>query len=147
MSLKRKASTLPTNDAKKAKADGSITSFFGMPKAVSSALKTISSTTEATGTSIKQISATDASEWDKDAWVKKLSDEQKTLLALEIETMHESWLKVLRTEITSPGFLELKRFLQREAQAGKKIFPPSEDVYSWFVSYPLLPPLFYISGE
>ncbi|PSS08631.1 hypothetical protein M430DRAFT_128750 [Amorphotheca resinae ATCC 22711] len=131
MSLKRKASTLPANDAKKAKADGSITSFFGIPKPVASAPKTISSTTEVNGTSIKQTTATEAPEWDKDAWVKKLSDEQKTLLALEIETMHESWLKVLRTEITSPGFLELKRFLQREAQAGKKIFPPSEDVYSW----------------
>ena len=71
--------------------------------------------------------------------MKKLSDEQKQLLTLEIGTLHESWLKELRDEITSESFLNLKRFLKTEAQSGKKIFPPSEDVYSWSVSYPVSP--------
>lgn len=57
----------------------------------------------------------------------------KDLLGLEIESLHESWLKELKNEITSKEFLELKRFLKREHEAGKKIFPPAEDVYSWYV--------------
>ena len=62
----------------------------------------------------------------------KLTDEQKKLLKLEIDTLHESWLGPLKDEITKPEFLELKRFLAREAESGKKIFPPSADVYSWY---------------
>jgi uracil-DNA glycosylase len=120
MSLKRKGSELPASDIKKPKGNGSITSFFGAPKAVSS-----SST---------------SSSWDKDAWVKKLSEEQKQLLSLEIGTLHESWLKELKDEITSESFLGLKRFLKTEAQSGKKIFPASQDVYSWSVCHlPRLP--------
>lgn len=130
MSLKRKAAPLPFNDSKKPKGNGSITSFFGAPK-------TISSSTNGNGNTITQTSVSGATKWDKDAWVKKLSEEQKQLLALEIGTLHESWLKELKDEITSESFLELKRFLQREALGGKKIFPPSEDVYSWFVHFPL----------
>ena len=38
----------------------------------------------------------------------------------------------MKDEITSPEFLELKRFLKREVESGKKVFPPSEDVYSWY---------------
>ena len=53
------------------------------------------------------------------------------MLALEIHSMHESWLAVLKDEIVSKEFLELKRFLKREREAGKTIFPPAEDVYSW----------------
>jgi uracil-DNA glycosylase len=71
--------------------------------------------------------------FDKDAWVAKLTDEQKQLLKLEIDTLHESWLGPLKDEITKPEFLELKRFLKREAESGKKIFPPSADVYSWYL--------------
>jgi uracil-DNA glycosylase len=123
MSLKRKASAIPGSDAKKPKGNGSITSFFGAPK-------NVSTSTNGNGTSARAIS------WDKEAWVKKLSDEQRELLALEIGTLHESWLKELRDEITSDSFLKLKKFLKAEAQAGKKIFPPSEDVYAWCVSFP-----------
>lgn len=72
-----------------------------------------------------------APKWDKDAWIAKLNDEQKELLKLEIETLHESWLQHLTNEVTSPEFLNLKRFLKKEVETGKKIFPPSEDVYSW----------------
>jgi uracil-DNA glycosylase len=134
MSLKRKASTLPTSgtDAKKPKANGSITSFFGPPK-------TVSTTQKPTGTGTASVSsspapATPVSKFDKEAWVKKLTPEQKELLKLEIETLHESWLKELKEEIVSDSFLELKKFLKREAEGGKKVFPPMEDVYSWFVA-------------
>jgi uracil-DNA glycosylase len=67
--------------------------------------------------------------------VKTLSGEQKDLLALEIGTLHESWLKELKDELTSSGFLELKKFLKKEHEAGKKIFPLAEDVYSWCVYF------------
>jgi uracil-DNA glycosylase len=69
--------------------------------------------------------------------VAKLSDEQKSLLQLEINTMHESWLAVLKDELVTPQFLELKRFLKSEVEAGKKVFPPSQDVYSWTRYTPL----------
>lgn len=131
MSLKRKASTLPTSDAKKPKQNGSITSFFGPPK-------TVSTTQKPTGTATTSVSSSPApvtpvSKFDKEGWVKKLTDEQRELLRLEIETLHESWLKELKDEITSEGFLELKRFLKREVESGKKVFPPAEDVYSWYI--------------
>jgi uracil-DNA glycosylase len=141
MSLKRKASTLPTSDAKKPKANGSITSFFGAPQ-------TVSTTSKATGTSTttnpsSPAPATPVSKFDKEAWVKKLTPEQKELLKLEIDTLHESWLKELKDEIVTDGFLELKRFLKREVEGGKKVFPPAEDVYSWytFLSSPFTIPL------
>lgn len=67
--------------------------------------------------------------------MKSLSEEQRGLLQLEIDTLHESWLKELRDEVTSREFLELKRFLKGQLDSGKKVFPPMEDVYSWFVSF------------
>jgi uracil-DNA glycosylase len=70
--------------------------------------------------------------FNKEAWVKGLTDEQRSLLKLEIDTLHESWLKELRDEVTSREFLELKRFLKGQIEAGKKVFPPMEDVYSWY---------------
>ena len=128
MSLKRKATDGgPLTDAKKPKANGSITSFFGPPK-------TVTTTTKVTGTTVESIAtaAPSAFKFDKEAWVKKLTAEQKELLALEIESLHESWLKELKDEIMSKEFLELKKFLKREHEAGKKIFPPAKDVYSWY---------------
>ena len=71
------------------------------------------------------------SKFDKEKWVATLTPEQKDLLKLEIETLHESWLKELKDEITGKEFLELKRYLKREQEAGKKIFPPMAEVYSW----------------
>lgn len=61
-----------------------------------------------------------------------LTDEQRGLLQLEIDTLHESWLAELKDEIVTKEFLDLKRFLDREATAGTKIFPPREDIYSWY---------------
>jgi uracil-DNA glycosylase len=98
----------------------SITSFFGPPKAKA-------------GTEAGKAAPV-MSKFDKDAWVAKLSDEQKELLKLEIDTLHESWLAVLREDIVKPDFLELKRFIKREIDGGKTVFPPLQDVYSWYVS-------------
>lgn len=125
MSLKRKAESQALIEAKKPKANGSITSFFGPPKTVSSSTKVAGITTE----TIEPPQV----KFDKEKWVANLTDEQKVLLKLEIETLHESWLSQLKDEVTSKDFLELKRFLKKELDSGKKIFPPMEDVYSWFV--------------
>ena len=124
MSLKRKAIDVVAADAKKPKANSSITSFFGQPK-------------RAAG-----LDAADAAKkgsvckFDKDNWLAGLSDEQKDLLKLEIDTLHESWLAQLKDEIVSKDFLELKRFLKKELDAGKTVYPPMEDVYSWSVAVP-----------
>lgn len=119
--VKRKAVDLAAADAKKPKANGSITSFFGAPKPVS------------TSSSTSPVAPPPAVKFDKDAWLAKLTDEQKELLKLEIETLHESWLAHLKDEVVTKEFLDLKRFLRKEKEDGKTIFPPLEDVYSWWV--------------
>jgi uracil-DNA glycosylase len=113
MSLKRKAADAATAAAasKKTKANGSITAFFGAPKTTPKAEVNFS----------------------KDEWVAELSDEQRELLELEIDTLHDSWLPHLRDVLVSPQFLELKRFLKKELQAKKTVYPPMRDVYSWYV--------------
>lgn len=75
--------------------------------------------------------------FDKTNWVEKLTPEQKDLLALEIASLDESWLAQLKDEIVTKDFLDLKRFLKREHESGKKIFPPAADVYSWSRHTPL----------
>jgi uracil-DNA glycosylase len=69
--------------------------------------------------------------------VATLTDEQKELLALEINTLHESWLAHLKDELVTREFLQLKRFLKAEVQRGVTVFPPSKDVYSWSRLTPL----------
>lgn len=76
-------------------------------------------------------SSVPGTKFDKQKWIDNLSAEQKDLLALEIEHLHESWLGPLKDEVTSSSFLDLKRFLKREHEAGEQIFPPAADVYSW----------------
>ncbi len=122
--VKRKATDLAAADAKKPKANSSITSFFGQPKPVNPG--------ESNNPSDLDIPS--KKPFDKEAWIAKLSEEQKELLKLEIETLHESWLPYLKDELVTTSFLDLKRFLKREREAGKTIFPPLEDVYSWFVT-------------
>lgn len=125
MSLKRKAAEVADLAAKKPKVNASITSFFGAPKS------TINPSKPASTTSPPPVP--DALlKFDKSKWIEGLNEEQKELLTLEIETLHESWLAHLKDEVTSKEFLELKRFLKREIETGKKIFPPMEDVYSWY---------------
>lgn len=118
MSLKRKAADL-TSTAKKPRADASITSFFSAPAPSSSPTATVPGSTAA------------LPKFNKAKWVESLTAEQRQLLKLEIETLHESWLAALKDEVRTPGFLALKRFLDDERQAGKKIFPPEKDIYSW----------------
>lgn len=124
-SLKRKAAT-STEANKKVKTNASIMSFFGPPKPV------------ANGGAMASKVAAAAPEpappkFDKTKWVAGLTAEQKKLLQLEIDTLDPSWLAHLKDDITTKEFLELKRFLAREADQGKKIFPPLEDIYSWYV--------------
>ncbi|KAH7027429.1 uracil-DNA glycosylase [Microdochium trichocladiopsis] len=120
--LKRKNdAAAASGDAKKPKVNASITSFFGAPKTVSS------STSKSGAAAVPEPTI----KFDKEKWVTGLTPEQKKFLRLEIETLHPSWLALLKDEITTKEFLELKKFLERETMAGKKIFPPREDVYSW----------------
>lgn len=114
MSLKRKAASAATDASKKTKQNGSITAFFGAPKPDPN----------------KKTAA--AAKFDKDEWVAKLTDEQKELLQLEIDTLHESWLPHLKDVLVTPQFLQLKRFLKQELQSGKTVYPPMKDVYSWY---------------
>ncbi|KAF2011723.1 uracil-DNA glycosylase [Aaosphaeria arxii CBS 175.79] len=116
MSLKRKAADVATDAAKKSKANGSITSFFGAPK-------------------VKP--KPEIAEFKKEDWVSNLTDEQKDLLQLEIDTLHDSWLPHLKDVLVSPQFLNLKRFLKKELAAGKTVYPPMKDVYSWSRHTPL----------
>lgn len=70
--------------------------------------------------------------FDKEKWAKEnLTEEQRELLGLEVQTLDPSWFEVLKDELKSKSFLDLKRFLMAEHKAGKTIFPPAEDVYSW----------------
>lgn len=160
--VKRKADDSPTDASKKPKSNASITSFFGQPKPVSHNTTTNPKTTDSTttnlptgiqgeqavaGTSVGGAVAaaatnapatslpalTKADKFNKEEWIAKLSDEQRELLKLEIETLHESWLPYLADEIKRPEFLALKRFLKKEGNEGKRVFPPLGDVYSWYV--------------
>lgn len=126
--LKRKADATSTNDAKKPKANASITSFFGAPKTTTSSTKAAVSS----GATVPVSAGTVTTKFDKAAWVAKLTAEQRELLQLEINTLHESWLAHLKEEIVSREFLELKRFLKKEWESGKTIFPPKEEIYSWY---------------
>lgn len=131
-SLKRKASgTTAEPDVKKSKANGNIASFFG------AAPKPAQNSSGAPGGAMAPAPAT---KFDKEKWLAGLTDEQKKLLKLEIDTMHDSWLSLLKDDITTKEFLDLKKFLDRETAAGKKWFPPAEDVYSWYAL--LLPRIF-----
>lgn len=155
--IKRKADTngTPDSSSKKPKANASITSFFGAPKpkpgAPTTSTNPSTTPTASQGTSGLKASSTPSSSepflmgsapatprpFDKEAWVATLTAEQKSLLALEINTLDESWLRHLKDEIVKPDFLSLKRFLASEVTSGKKVFPPSGDVYSWSRHTPL----------
>ncbi|EUC40657.1 hypothetical protein COCMIDRAFT_108236 [Bipolaris oryzae ATCC 44560] len=132
MSLKRKAAAAATDASKKTKQNGSITAFFGPPKTDPNAPP-------------KQTAA--AAKFDKDAWVAKLTDEQKDLLQLELDTMHESWLPHLKDVLVTPQFLQLKRFLKQELASGKTVYPPMKDVYSWSRHTPLNTVKVVITGQ
>ncbi|PLN76516.1 uracil-DNA glycosylase [Aspergillus taichungensis] len=122
-SQKRSANHLASSasDAKRSKANGSITSFFGAPK---------SKPVDAKASSPALSGA-------KQKWIASLTPEQKELLKLEIDTLDESWLVQLKEELVSPEFLNLKRFLLNEKKSGAQIFPPENEIYSWSRHTPL----------
>ncbi|KAL6241397.1 uracil DNA glycosylase [Rhinocladiella similis] len=134
MSFKRKdPPTSAGDDAKKPKKNSDLTSFFGPPKT-----KTSTTTSNGTLTGAGSVVAeAPVSKFDKDKWAAGLSDEQRRLLKLEIDTLDPSWLAQLKDEVTSREFLDLKRFLQKEIDSKQKIYPPLEDVYSWSRHCPL----------
>ncbi|RMY75462.1 hypothetical protein D0863_02567 [Hortaea werneckii] len=137
MSLKRKATDLAADAAKKPKANSAITSFFSQPKPNPPTSSTNPAVPHTNGDAAPDAEASQPVKFDKDAWVAKLTPEQKELLKLEIETLHESWLGALKEEVVSKEFLDLKRFLKRELETDKKVFPPSDDIYSWSRHTPL----------
>jgi uracil-DNA glycosylase len=118
---KRKAAATPATSSKKTR---SITSFFAPTP------KSANTDGRSSGSSLP----TAVPKFDKAAWVSSLSEEQKSLLALEIETMHHSWLAVLKDELVSDEFLSLKKFLSQEKGT---VYPPSKDIYSWSRYCPL----------
>lgn len=153
-SLKRKATEL-ASAAKKPKADKSITSFFSAPLSSSSSAEPKKNPPLSESDALIALAEEDGSaaaappqsqapldcsgtlaalpKFDKEKWVDKLTPEQKELLSLEIETLHESWLAQLKDEVLTKDFLDLKRFLKTEKETGQKVFPPEKEIYSWFV--------------
>ncbi|KAJ8607207.1 hypothetical protein MRB53_040467 [Persea americana] len=99
--LKRKGPDLASDSAKKVK-NASITSFFGQPKPVNVGIPV---TTDASTNPVNQAAPV-AKKFDKEAWIEKLTPEQKELLQLEIDTLHDSWLPYLADEIRSRDFLD-----------------------------------------
>ncbi|KAI1433830.1 uracil-DNA glycosylase [Xylaria sp. CBS 124048] len=136
-SLKRKNDVGGADASKKTKVNGSITSFFKTPTSSSPSTATAQSSANKTASFSLAAGSNDnnnnnpASKFNKEAWLAKLTPEQKTYLKLEIETLDPSWLAVLKDEIVKPEFIALKKFLEKENQCGKKIFPPPGDIYSW----------------
>ncbi|KAI4216956.1 MAG: hypothetical protein LQ351_000905 [Letrouitia transgressa] len=136
--LKRKAGDIVAASGKKPKANANITSFFAAPASTTKPANGNQSSPLSTGTnSSNPDPLATAPKFDKAKWLEKLTADQKELLSLEIETLHESWLAQLKDEVLSKEFLELKRFLQKEKESGKTIYPPMEDVYSWSRHTPL----------
>ncbi|GJE94507.1 uracil-DNA glycosylase [Phanerochaete sordida] len=76
-------------------------------------------------------------------FVASLSDDEKRLLALEIEGIGKSWLKLLKDEIRKPYFLKLKKFLWEQGVQGPNdspnanVYPAPKNIYSWSNLTPL----------
>ncbi|KAI5818425.1 uracil-DNA glycosylase [Pyronema omphalodes] len=123
--IKRKAVDSQDSAAKKSRA---ITSFFAPAPASSS--PSAPATTTSNGL---PVSAT-TQKFNKEKWVASLTPEKRELLALEIETMHESWLAVLKDDLVSDWFAKVKEYLKKESGV---VYPPSKDIYSWSRYCPL----------
>jgi uracil-DNA glycosylase len=110
MNAKRKATSslsaaVTSPSAPKKLKQGSLTAFFGAPS-VSRSVQTAAK-----------------SRFDKKAWISELTEPQKELLKytdlaailtgrLEIDTLHDSWLAVLKDELTKPYFLKVAACLE-----------------------------------
>lgn len=123
------SSTIPSSSPTTVLDDASQKSSASTPGTTASIF-----TSSAAGVPAPAEAAAPLPKFDKGKWVEKLTAEQKDLLALEIASLDESWLSQLKDEIVTKDFLDLKRFLKKEHESGKKIFPPAADVYSWYVS-------------
>lgn len=75
--------------------------------------------------------------FDKQGWIRSLSQEERDLLKTEINYLHISWLVFLHKELTKPYFLKLKKFLKQQHESKKTIFPPENQIYSWSHLTPL----------
>lgn len=106
----------------------SITAFFKPAEGPASKKRVISTAS---------ISKAVIPKFDKTKWIEGLTAEQRQLLDLEINTLHDSWLAVLHQELVKPYFLNLKRFLEQEKKNKQTIFPPEKDIYSWSRLTPL----------
>jgi len=53
------------------------------------------------------------------------------------ELIPADWRRALKTELETPGFRELEKFLGEEATAGKSIFPPRDQIFAALSSTPL----------
>jgi uracil-DNA glycosylase len=138
---KRKAADDASSN-KKPRADGNIAAFFGAKTGASSSGGgggggggSSGGTTSAFkgNASASAPAEPPMFKFNKQQWLAKLSDEQRELLRLEIDTLHESWLGALADELVSASFLELKRFLRQEKERGVTVYPPEQDIYSWYV--------------
>ncbi|KAG0670282.1 uracil DNA glycosylase [Maudiozyma exigua] len=67
----------------------------------------------------------------KSDFVDNLTDMQRNMLQLEIDTMDPTWFNHVSEEFTKPYFLAIKAFLRSEAAKKATIFPPEKDIYSW----------------
>lgn len=65
-----------------------------------------------------------------------LPEEDLTVLfPVESQQMHPSWLRLLASEFSKPYYKNLMSFLDQERKAGKIIFPPEHQIFSW-AKYP-----------
>lgn len=78
---------------------------------------------------VEDDASTSSPSLSREAFIAKLGSEvkeggipERELLALECETLGESWFLQLKHEIRSPYFLDLKKFLATEMKA-HKVFP------------------------
>lgn len=57
-------------------------------------------------------------------------------MAREVQ-LHPSWKAALETEFAADYMLELRRFLQQEKAAGKRIYPPGSEIFNALNTTPL----------
>ncbi|CCH40827.1 hypothetical protein BN7_361 [Wickerhamomyces ciferrii] len=146
---KRSAEKELENAVKKPKIGGkkSITDFFQKSSSTEKTKivreektkeKTEEKTEEPENSPVPEITFDDDKLSDfKKKFITKLTEEQKHLLSLEINTIEDSWFEVLSDEFLKPYFLSLKKFLITQKTAKHTIFPPENDIYSWSRLTPL----------
>ena len=55
---------------------------------------------------------------------------------MNIESLDPSWKEILKSQIQSPYFKELQRFLDNEKKEDKIIYPPEESIFEAFAFTP-----------